>query len=95
MISSLSSIFLFSLSNMSKFIYISEESGDSAERGGTSAQQSLQIHSLPGLFIFCVLSGSHIPYGLTLSLNYLYFSKCNSIKSNVGMEKKSRRLSSL
>lgn len=40
MISVLSSIFLFSLSNMSKFIYISEESKDSPERGETSAQQS-------------------------------------------------------
>lgn len=40
MIPVLSSIFLFSLSNMSKFIYISEESKDSPERGETSAQQS-------------------------------------------------------
>lgn len=95
MISSLSSIFLCSLSNMSKFIYISEKSGDTPERGGTSAQQNLQIHSLPGIFIFCDLSGSHIPYGLTLYLNYIYFSKCNSIKPNVGTEKKCRRLSGL
>lgn len=44
---------------MSKLIYISEESGNSAERGGTSAQQSLQMHSLPGLFLLCSIWLSH------------------------------------
>lgn len=50
MISILSSIFLFSLSNMSKFIYILKESGERPE-GGTYAQQSLQTRSSPGIYL--------------------------------------------
>lgn len=52
-------------------------------------------HVLPLESISCDLSGSHVLSGLTLSVNYLSFSKCNSIKSNIGTEKKPKRLPSL